>query len=35
MQAPQFGHSLGVNQLENALLPVGPLDVARAVISVL
>ena len=35
MQPPQPGDGLGVDQLEDALLPVGPLDVARAGVLVL
>lgn len=35
VQAPQPRHRLGVHELEHALLAVGPLDVARAVLAVL
>lgn len=35
MQAPQAGHGFRVDQLEDALLAVRPLDVARAVVPVL
>lgn len=35
VQPPQPRHRLGVHQLEHALLAVGPLDVARAVLAVL
>lgn len=33
--APQLGHSLGVHQLEDALLSLRPLDVLGAGVSVL
>lgn len=32
---PQFGHGLGVDQLENALLPLHPLDVPGTGVFVL
>lgn len=35
VQAPEAGDSLGVDQLEDTLLTVGPLDVAGAVITIL
>ena len=35
MQPPQPGHRLAVHQLEDALLPVGPLDELRAAVFVL
>lgn len=35
VQPPQPRHGLGVDQLEDALLAVGPLDEARAVLAVL
>lgn len=35
VQPPQPRHGLGVDQLEHALLAVGPLDEARAVLAVL
>lgn len=33
--APQFGNSLGVDQLENALIPLHPLDVPGTGVFVL
>lgn len=33
--APQFGHGLGVDQLEDALLPLHPLDVPGAGVLIL
>ena len=35
MEAPESGDSLGIDQLEHALLAVRPLDVARAALLVL
>lgn len=35
VQPPEPGDGLGVDQLEHALVPVGPLDVARAAVLVL
>lgn len=35
VHAPQLGHGLRVDQLEDALLPVGPLDEPGAVLAVL
>lgn len=35
VHAPQLGDGFGVDQLEHALLPVGPLDEPRAVLAVL
>lgn len=35
MLPPQSGHSFGVNQLENALLPLHPLDVPGTGVFVL
>lgn len=33
--APQLGNSLGIHQLEDALLPLGPLDVPGTRVLVL
>jgi len=35
METPKPGDSLGINQLEYTLLPIGPLDVTRAAILIL
>lgn len=35
VHAPQTGHRLRVDQLENALIPARPLDVARTVFAIL
>lgn len=35
METPKPRDSLGINQLEYTLLPIGPLDVTRAAILIL